>query len=142
MEMISDKTSEQVSAALLRTWFAHYGAPRMLICDQGGEFVGSKFADTLTDLGVIVHYTDVASPWQNGRVERFGGSFKSTLETVTHEVTIQTEEEMQMAVAATQVARNRYCDRSGFSPYQRVFGYNPRLPAALLRTTTWTVNCI
>ena len=104
----------------------------MLICDQGGEFVGSKFADTLTDLGVIVHYTDVASPWQNGRVERFGGSFKSTLETVIHELTIQTEEELQIAVASTQVARNRYYDRSGFSPYQRVFGYSPRLPAALL----------
>ena len=132
VEMINDKTSEQVTAALLRTWFAHYGAPRMLICDQGGEFVGSKFADTLTDLGVIVHYTDVASPWQNGRVERFGGSFKSTLETVIHELTIQTEEELQIAVASTQVARNRYYDRSGFSPYQRVFGYSPRLPAALL----------
>ncbi|CAJ1399663.1 unnamed protein product [Effrenium voratum] len=110
VEMINDKTSEQVTAALLRTWFAHYGAPRMLICDQGGEFVGSKFADTLTDLGVIVHYTDVASPWQNGRVERFGGSFKSTLETVIHELTIQTEEELQIAVASTQTSSS-YLDR-------------------------------
>ena len=51
---------------------------------------------------------------------------------MTHELTIQTEEELQIAVASTQVARNRYYDRSGFSPYRRVFGYSPRLPAALL----------
>ena len=36
------------------------------------------------------------------------------------------------AVKETCVARNRFYNRSGFTPYQRAFGYNPRMPASLL----------
>ena len=37
-----------------------------------------------------------------------------------------------IAVKRTCIARNRFYNRSGFTPYQRAFGHSPRLPASLL----------
>ena len=72
------------------------------------------------------------SPWQNARTERAGGAFKSKLETVLHETSAESELEFALAVSETQIARNRYMNRAGFSPFQRVFGTTPRLPASML----------
>ena len=45
---------------------------------------------------------------------------------------IEGETEFEAAVAECCDARNRYCNRSGFSAHQRVFGSNLRLPGSLL----------
>ena len=60
------------------------------------------------------------SPWQNARTERAGGAFKSKLETVLHETSAESELEFALAVSETQIARNRYMNRAGFSPFQRL----------------------
>ena len=132
VETIPDKAAETVCVAFLRAWVTHYGPPHLVVADQGKEFVGEPFIGKLAELGILVHLTDVRSPWQNSRTERAGGSFKSRLETVLHEISAQDEAEYQLAVAETQIARNRYYNRAGYSPYQRAFGVMPRLPASLL----------
>lgn len=68
----------------------------------------------------------------HARTERAGGAFKSKLETVLHETSAESELEFALAVSETQIARNRYMNRAGFSPFQRVFGTTPRLPASML----------
>ena len=45
---------------------------------------------------------------------------------------IEGETEFEAAVAECCDARNRYCNRSGFSAHQRVFGSSLRLPGSLL----------
>ena len=40
--------------------------------------------------------------------------------------------ELEIAITQAVDARNRYCNRSGFSAHQRVFGSSLRLPACLL----------
>ena len=45
---------------------------------------------------------------------------------------IEGETEFEVAVAECCDARNRYCNRSGFSALQRVFGSSLRLPGSLL----------
>ena len=47
-------------------------------------------------------------------------------------VTSEGETEFEAAVAECCDARNRYCNRSGFSAHQRVFGSSLRLPGSLL----------
>ena len=129
---IVDKTAESVVQALLQEWFAHYGVPRLIIADQGKEFINSKFCDVVSDAGAIIHFTDVRSPWQNARTEKAGGLFKERLAKICDEALAEGEEEFSLAVSEAVFAHNRYADKSGFSPQQRVFGSNLRLPSTMI----------
>ena len=132
VEKLPDKTAETVAKAFMKSWCAHYGAPQMLIVDQGGEFTGRWFVDVISDAGILLHYADVNSPWQNSRTERAGGIFKDKFEAVCQEAAVTNEDELSIAACETLWARNQYLDRSGFSPHQRVFGSSLRPPMHLL----------
>ena len=132
VEPLVDKRAETVCAKFMQSWVAHYGAPKLLVCDQGREFTGAAFVDYLNQYGVPIHFIDVRAPWQNSRTEKAGDIYKNRLETVIHETTAVSEEDFLCAVAETSAAHNRYYNRSGFSPYQRAFGTMPRLPGSLL----------
>ena len=54
----------------------------LMVVDQGPEFAGEEFADFFWEQGVLVHFTDGQSPWQNGPTERAGGAFKEMLDKV------------------------------------------------------------
>ena len=82
--------------------------------DSGKEFDKDKCKEQIGGLGVGLHYTDEQSPWQNSRTEKAGGILRTIAEVIA--------------------GRSRYMDRFGFSPMQRVFGRNLRLPASLLAT--------
>ena len=66
------------------------------------------------------------------KTERAGQSFKHQLCDLDEECHIEGETEFEAAVAECCDARNRYCNRSGFSAHQRVFGSSVRLPGSLL----------
>ena len=132
VEPLPDKKAETVTAALMTSWIGHYGTPKIIVADQGGEFAGKHFVDTLSDAGVIVHFVDVRSPWQNGRTEKAGGVFKDKLAAVIDEAGVVDGQEMRIAIAETVWTRNQHYDRSGYTPHQRVFGSTPRVPASLL----------
>ena len=132
VQRIKDKSSEEVTRAVMTSWVAHYGPPRLLVADQGTEFTSRVFTQTMSDQGVMLHFADIRAPWQNARTERFGGIWKSKLALVLDETVATTEEEFDIAVAATTWARNMMYNRSGFSPRQRVFGTSLRLPASVL----------
>jgi transposase InsO family protein len=127
-----DKQSTTVVHAFASLWMKHYGAPELLICDQGSEFTGAAFADYCGDAGILVHYTDAASPWQNGRTERAGGLLRDHMKTMFKEMPIESEADLELYLTSALDARNRYIQRSGFSAHQRVFGSAHRLPACLL----------
>ena len=120
----------------MRCWAQPFGAPNLLILDRGKEFDNHLFKQTVGGLGVGLHYTDPQSPWQNSRTEKAGGLLKEKLRCTIHETTASREEELQTVLAEVVAARNRYMDRFGFSPIQRVFGRNLRLPSSLLSTDT------
>ena len=142
VEPLPDKKAETVTAAVMASWIAHYGTPKLIIADQGGEFAGKHFVDTLSDAGIIVHFIDVRSPWQNGRTEKAGGLFKDKLATVVDEMGVVDGQEMRIAIAETVWTRNQYYDRSGYSPHQRVFGSTPRVPASLLSDDAIDTNLL
>ena len=131
VEILEDKKSETVYQTFVKAWIAHYGPPALVVVDQGNEF-REPFASKIGEMGILQHTIDVRSPWQNGRTERAGGLFKARLESVLHETTATTEEDVRTAIYETCAAHNRFYNRSGYSPAQRVFGQNPRLPASLL----------
>ena len=131
VEVVDDKKAETIYQTFVKAWVAHYGPPTLIVVDQGNEF-RDPFASKVNEMGINMHVIDVRSPWQNGRTEKAGGLFKARLEKVIQEATLVTDEEIRTAIYETAAAHNRYYHRSGFSPAQRVFGQNHRLPASLL----------
>ena len=113
-------------------WVKHCGWPEIIVHDQGPEFMGHEFQNPAGAAGVLTMPIDSQSPWQNGKTERAGQSFKHQLWDLDEECHIEGETEFEAAVAECCDARNRYCNRSGFSAHQRVFGSSLRLPGSLL----------
>ena len=78
-ETIKDKQSNTVKEAFAKCWTKHYGAPELLVTDQGPEFLGGAFTKYISEQGCVHHTIDSQSPWQQGRTERAGGSVKENL---------------------------------------------------------------
>ena len=99
--------------------------------DPGTEFQG-YFADMLSAHGSCLLPTDPRSPWQNGRTERAGAEWKKQFDIASRkDKPTSDEEHLSLGLECCSV-RNRYNNRSGFSPHQRVFGCSARLPNSLL----------
>ncbi len=126
-----DRTAAEVRQVFWNEWIKHYGPPQLIVADRGREFYNEDFQNNIGGLGIGIHYTDPESPWQNGRTEKAGGIFKEKLKAVTEQLTIA-REELPLCIAEVVSTRNRFMDRFGFSPMQRVFGKNLRVPASLL----------
>jgi putative transposase len=58
-----------------------YGLPRAVRSDNEAVFKSWIFKVILKSLGVRQQFTDLASPWQNGRIERFWQTLKFELQT-------------------------------------------------------------
>eukprot|EP00435_Cladocopium_sp_Y103_P053201 s487_g17.t1 len=71
--------------------------------------------------------------WQLGKVERHGQWFAQIFERVIDECRPQSAEEFVDCVMQTLCAKNALISESGVSPYQLVFGRNPRIPQDLLQ---------
>ena len=74
----------------------------------------------------------LTEPLAKWKTERAGQPFKHQLWDLDEECHIEGETEFEAAVAECCDARNRHCNRSGFSAHQRVFGSSLRLPGSLL----------
>ena len=61
--------------------FGTFGKPLSVRCDNDAVFKTVVFRGVLKLLGVQQQFTQVASPWQNGRIERLWRTVKETLGT-------------------------------------------------------------
>ena len=125
------KTPENTWNAFVNCWVKFFGMPEIIVCDPGGEFQG-YFAEMASSFGAAILPTDARTPWQNGRTERAGKEWNRHLKYARHREEPHTEAELTMLGQLCSAARNRYMNRSGYSPIQRVFGFSTRLPASLL----------
>ena len=132
IERLQNVDAHETHQAILKSWFMPFEPPAILICDQGREFFGEEFSQRVMEQGVMVHFTDTNSPWQNSRTEKAGGIYKQKLHMVLDEVSAMTPQDLDLSLKETCISRNRAFSRSGFSPYQRAFGVNPRLLGSLL----------
>lgn len=77
--------------------------------------------------------TAAEAHYQLGKAERHGQWFAQMFDRVCDEVGPSNQDEWLNCVVQTQVAKNSLLSTSGVSPYQIVFGRNPKLPADLLQ---------
>ena len=108
-----------------------FGHPNTLVVDPGFEFDG-VFAEQVQAHGITLLPADARSPWQNGRTERAGKEWKLQFNLAIQKEAPQDYREWRTLGLLCCAARNQYQNRSGFSPFQRVFGMSMRLPGSLL----------
>ncbi len=129
---VKNPTSAQVLEAFETGWGNWAGVPEHgLIVDRARYFIGS-LAEQLTNEGCHFTVAAKASPWQLGMIERAGGSWKSMFRRVVWSLQLSGLEDILLATAAINQARNSLARRSGFSPQQWVLGRSLRLPADLM----------
>jgi len=77
------KMQDKASITLLRAicdCIEKYGSPEIVRTDNEAVFTSKLFRAGLWVLGIRHQRTDVCCPWQNGRIERFFGTFKSAVQ--------------------------------------------------------------
>jgi putative transposase len=112
--------------------FGEYGIPRAIRSDNASVFKTLMFRATLKVLGVNQQFTQLHSPWQNGRIERFWRTLKETLGTrpVRFKQGVRViQEQMRFAsVAAMQSVLREFRDFYNHSrPHQSLNGRTPEM---------------
>jgi putative transposase len=112
--------------------FGEFGLPKAIRSDNASVFRTVLFRATLKLLGVRQQFTQLHSPWQNGRIERFWRTLKETLG--TKPVRLQQglrvmQEQMRFAsFAAMQSVLSEFRDFYNHSrPHQALSGRTPAM---------------
>lgn len=131
VERVPSKEPSEVWNVVNNLWLRVFGPPEVIITDPGREFL-ADFLKQAMGQGIVVHQIAARAPWQQGRTERHGAHFKRILEKARLEVLVTTPEDLKSLMIEVEQAKNRFSNRSGFSPVQRQIGQWPRAPTAIL----------
>jgi len=75
---LRDKSSLSILRELIPL-FRRFGLPKKLRVDNDATMKSRLMRCALTILGIKLQTTDPGCPWQNGRIERFFGTFKAAI---------------------------------------------------------------
>ena len=131
IEVLENKEPLHIWHTFWQVWARTFGLPQYMTIDEGREFRGG-FSQLCANVGTVVFRTAARSPWQNGRVERHGGVIKEMIEKSRADLPPATMQELKQILYACESAKNRFSNRSGFSPTQRQIGQWPRMPSSLM----------
>ena len=131
IEMLENKDPLHIWRTFWRVWARTFGLPQFVAIDEGREFRGG-FSRLCAGAGTVVFRAAARAPWQQGRVERHGGVIKEMIEKSREEMPPTCMEELVHILHACESAKNRYSNRSGYSPTQRMIGHWPRVPSSLM----------
>ena len=124
-EVLPNKSSDSVIQWMKTRWFPIFGPPRVLVADQGKEFVSWAFERLCSENSTLLWHCAVQAPWQNGLCERAGGIIKAVLGAIIKSKSIQGSEEMNLALQEAVTAYNHDINDSGVSPSQAAIGRQP-----------------
>ena len=103
-ELLEDKSSDSVIKFFKLRWLPVMGAPRVLVADQGREFISWKFEEMCAEHGILLWHCAIQAPWRNGLCERGGGILK-TLIVRSHSIIGRSE--MALAVQEAVMSYNQ-----------------------------------
>ena len=78
IEVARKQTSRDVLRTLAQLML-RYGVPKHIRSDNGPEFVARAVRSWLSRLGVETLFIERGSPWENGYIESFNGTFRDEL---------------------------------------------------------------
>ena len=124
--LIRDKQPSTVAENILAKWIAPMGRMDTIHSDRGGEFCCDELTKVAEYLGIKSTLTAAYSPQQNGANERNHAICDNMMKKMRSEDPSLTAD---VALTWALVAKNSLDNISGFSPFQIVFGEQPKLPS-------------
>lgn len=119
-----DQKASTVAKCLWEQFLSHYGFPERLHSDQGRDFESRTIKELCALAGIRKVRTSPYHPRGNP-VERFNRTLLSMLGTLQEKEKTKWREHVKPLTHAYNCTRN---DATGFSPYELMFGRQPRLP--------------
>ena len=106
------------------------GKPQSVRCDNDAVFKTLVFRLVLKLIGVRQQFTDLGSPWQNGRMERFWRTVKSELQTKAvrsrqNGLAVQTRMKFASVQAMQCLLQAFKLSYNGYRPHQSLRGATP-----------------
>ena len=126
-EVLEHKSSSMVERFFRTRWLPVLGAPRVLIADQGREFVSAEFEQFCSERSIYLHHTAVQAPWQNGVCERGGAILKGIMRACIKAHSAMGKEDLDICLQELVAAYNGDINDAGVSPTQAAFGKQPRM---------------
>jgi len=126
-----NKSSSSLAQAFVNEVIAKYGTPRILISDNGTEFVDRMLDELYKSLKIKRIISAPYHPQSNGLVERVNGTMKQIVNALTVPRPGRRGNEHEWAYSL-QLAMHAYNtsigDFLGMSPFELLFGRPPRSP--------------
>uniref|UniRef100_A0A3P9KGV5 Gypsy retrotransposon integrase-like protein 1 n=1 Tax=Oryzias latipes TaxID=8090 RepID=A0A3P9KGV5_ORYLA len=119
-----DQKAKTIAKALWENFIVHYGFPSRLLSDQGRDFESRTIKELCSVIGAIKVRTTPYHPRGNP-VERFNRTLLGMLGTLEDKEKHHWRDFVKPLVHAYNCTRN---DTTGYSPYELMFGRQPRLP--------------
>jgi transposase InsO family protein len=134
-EAVPLKHTDSVSVAeALLGIFSRVGIPREILSDQGTNFTSKLMGELHTLLGVKPLFSSIYHAQGNGRVERLHLTLKNSLRKLCADKPRQWH---RYLVATLFALRELPSNRSGFSPFELLYGRQVRGPISVLKDL-WT----
>ena len=127
--VLPNKKKETVWERLRNDFIPRYGAPEVIITDQGAEWKGTDFDAWLEGLGIEHRRTVPYHPCSNGKIERFNGVLKSILKKLVNKDRTDWEDQLGAAMTAYRLSTST---ATGYSPFFLRYAHPPRYPLTRL----------
>ena len=127
------ETAAVLKRIFLEHWHRWAGPPVEVIVDPARTNTAESVFHQLEQEGIRVISIAAEAHNQLGKVEKHGHLFEVILQKVLDQTQPQNKEEYEQCVVQTSSAKNELLNQKGLSPYQLVFGRNPRVPADLVQ---------
>ena len=117
--------SRTAASILVNELCCRYGAPEVLLSDNGSAFDNAMCAGVYSLLRIEKRYSTAYRAQANGQIERFNGTLKQILRSLCDLDPTQWLELLQPAVFAYNTSIN---ESTGMSPFYALFGREARAP--------------
>ena len=136
---LPDRTAIGVANVMMTRWFATFGIPLKIHCDNGGEFKSECVKQVKCMLGVKGTYITPYRPKANGLVERTNATIEHIVMCMEHERRDTWDEALPYALMAYRATPH---STTGYTPNMLVFGQESNMPADLVYGRTTGLNAV
>jgi hypothetical protein len=102
-----------------------FGAPKVMLSDNGNEFINQKVEELLRKFGVKHRLTATYKPRTNGQTERLNAVLGQVVRKISEKNPLDWDE---MLPAALMALRSKVHEAHGKTPFEMVFGKKMRIP--------------
>ena len=116
---VKNKKKEDVAEAIIKYWIGIFGAPRVILSDNGDKFNNELLREVCEQFNITMKSTVAGAPWSNGIVDWQNAVLKKIIKKL--KLDNSNTYPIDVIVCWAISAKNEL-QSYGFSPNQLVFG--------------------